>query len=316
LSDSSNQENQSSTRVSLNGALALTLLPISAPSVLSTSMSSASTGTVKARQSDNDKEETDHGVSIVPMGSLSDTPSSSSKTSNETHTSISLQSITLMPNLTNFSPTLVSSGAWPSGLTLPTVKGTGLAAADFDSLSSVNSANALLQALSKKDLAHIASTISQVQLTQLAQKFGADADFQTLLSTGHLPAALQPLVAMTLASTTTSIPSALATSKISPPLVKGQGLANANFSALLGAKSSVEFFTQIAIQGLDQTVSHISQDQVNQIFNKFAADSLFQNFISSGLIPKTLMVDGVTLLQSTLSGSAPLSIDIVGTPIH
>jgi hypothetical protein len=99
-------------------------------------------------------------------------------------------------------------------------------------------------------------------------------------------------------------------------LVNGQGLANANFSALFGAKSSKEFFTQIAIQGLDQTVSHISQDQVNQIFNKFAADSLFQNFISSGLIPKTLMVDGVTLLQSTLSGSAPLSIDIVGTPIH
>ena len=220
MSESSNQENQSSTRVSLNGALALTLLPISAPSAVSTLTSSASSGTVKARQSDNDndndKEESDHGVSIVPLGSLSGTPSSTSKTSDETHTSISLQPITLMPNLTNFSPTLVSSGAWPSGLTLPTVKGTGLAAADFQSLSSVNSATALLQALSKQDLAHIASTISQVQLTQLAQKFGADADFQTLLSTGHLPAALQPLVAMTLPSVTSSTPSALATSKFSP----------------------------------------------------------------------------------------------------
>ena len=318
MSDSSNQENQSSTRVSLNGALALTLLPISAPSAVSTLTSSASSGTVKARQSDNDndKEESDHGVSIVPLGSVSGTPSFTSKTSDETHTSISLQPITLMPNLTNFSPTLVSSGAWPSGLTLPTVKGTGLAAADFESLSSVNSATALFQALSKQDLAHIASTISQVQLTQLAQKFGADADFQTLLSTGHLPAALQPLVAMTLPSVTSSTPSALATSKFPPPLVKGQGLANANFSALLGAKSSGEFFTQIASQGLDQTVSQISQDQVNQIFNKFAADPLFQNFISSGLIPKTLMADGVTPLQSTLSDSAPLSIDIVGTPIH
>jgi hypothetical protein len=180
----------------------------------------------------------------------------------------------------------------PNGLKLPKVSGTGLSAVDFQNLTNCNSPSELFKLLLSMDLGKVASTISLDQLTQLANQFGSDLSFQSLLNTGRLP---EPISAPP--------------STLSRPTVKGLGLDGNSFSALLNAKDSSSLFKEISAQTLDQIASHISQTQLNQIFTKFEADPAFGNFITTGTMPKAL--NAVEPINTT--PSHPPEVELIGT---
>ena len=307
MSDS-NKENLASTPLKTSAA-ALTLLPIS------TTLAATSPGVVKSNSSEIEKNDASHASAsnaALVLISVNGQPAApkTSDDSKDNHATSSMVSIAPISSTFNSSPPLISSVALSAGLPLPTVNGVGLSVIDLANLSAASTPSALFQTLANMDIARIASTISQEQLTQLAAKFGADADFQNLLSTGHLPTAFKSLSPAPSTAASSSLPPS---GKLAPPVVKGLGLESANFLALFGSKSNGELFTHILSQTMERIASHISQDQVNQIFSKFAADPIFQNFISTGAIPKALNTGALPPIESPLCDPSPLSIEIVGT---
>ena len=307
MSDS-NQENLASTPLRTSVA-ALTLLPIS------TTPAAPSPGVAKSNSSEIEKNDASHasasnaGLVLISVNSQPPAPKASDDRDDNHATSL-MASIAPISSTFNSSSPLISTVALPAGLKLPAVNGAGLSVIDLANLSAASTPSALFQTLANMDIARIASTISQEQLAQLAAKFGADADFQNLLSTGHLPTAFKSLPPAPSTTASSNLPTS---GKLAPPVVKGLGLESADFLALLGAKSNGELFTHILSQTMDYIASHISQDQVNQIFSKFAADPIFQNFISTGAIPKALIAGALPQIESTLSDPSPLSVEIVGT---
>ncbi len=68
------------------------------------------------------------------------------------------------------------------------MSGKGLDVSTFNNFTNATTANAFLSQLATQNLSTVASQISQTQLNQLISKFGGDPNFQTLLSTGTIPA--------------------------------------------------------------------------------------------------------------------------------
>ena len=268
------------------------LTPIVGTPIVGTPISASGPNSAKSKGNEIEKEDAVHAstnaLGPVLTGVNTSSTGTDSKFNDDAPKSGSIQAFVF----TALDPML----SVPSGLKLPKVSGAGLLAGDFQNISSAITANDLFKVLSGMDLGKIASTISQDQLTQLAHKFGSDTGFQNLLQTGQLPA-MKPLVPVSM----------------KPPVVQGFGLDDPGFSALMNAPNANALFTQVARQNLDHITSHISQTQLNQIFDKFGTDPAFQSFVATGVPPKALNASGLNLQDTSLQSSQAPTIELVGT---
>jgi len=262
--------------------------------IVGTPIAASGSNSAKTNGNDIEKEDSIHSSTsalapvLTGVNTTSTSTSTGSKFNDDAPKSASIQPVTIAA----LDPML----SMPNGLKLPKVSGAGLMVSEFQSISSANTANDLFKVLSGMDLGKIASTISQDQLMQLANKFGADTGFQNLVQTGKLPSAPPP-----------------APVSLAPPVVKGSGLDGPHFSALLNAANSNALFTQVALQNLDQITSHISQTQLNQIFDKFGTDPAFQSFVATGSPPKALSAADLNLQNTSTQVSNLPTIELVGT---
>ena len=120
------------------------------------------------------------GVPLPTAPSAKDTTAVSSPANNSPSIALPIVSPVSTPGVN------ATSAASPSAA--PVVSGKGLDVSTFNNFANATSANAFLSQLSTQNLATVASQISQPQLNELISKFGGDPNFQTLLSTGTIPA--------------------------------------------------------------------------------------------------------------------------------
>ena len=120
------------------------------------------------------------GVPLPTAPSAKDTTAVSSPVNNSPSNALPIVSPVSTPGVN------ATSAASPSAA--PVVSGKGLDVSTFNNFANATSANAFLSQLSTQNLATVASQISQPQLNELISKFGGDPNFQTLLSTGTIPA--------------------------------------------------------------------------------------------------------------------------------
>jgi hypothetical protein len=235
--------------------------------------------------------------------------------------------------------TPVTPATAPLPVATPVVAGSGLASTTFNSLASAPTASALLSQLSTMNLSQIGAQISQAQLNQIVNTFGADPSFQTFLSTGKIPPTLTAPNASSASSSNTIAPtpsvptgtaastgassssnaqgttnsSGTSTTSVAPtpiviPSVSGSGLDSTSFNNLANSTSATSLLSQLATQNLASIASQISQSQLNQLVNKFGSDPNFQTLISTGSIPVTALtgskvsLSSVTTHQQTVPG--------------